>query len=303
MEISNSYLKLKVIAENGGKVSSLASVVSGREWLWLNSALPISEPVYGCSYVEELDSGGWDDMFPSILPCEVALDNGATMQVPDHGDLPALPAKLKLHSGNSVRSTIHGRCVDYIFTRTLALDGPTLRAKYQVENTGNTVLPWTWFAHPLLKLEAGMQLLAEKGLQFNVVATEGAAAHATGDTFSWPGAVSLPDVSAEGFEGYAIKYFSESEQCSSFACRTADGSETLRLNWDANTLPHVGVWLNCAGWHAAGDEHYFNIGIEPSTGPDDGLDEAVKHDRARILEPGTKASWNFDIVLETGDSL
>ena len=91
IRLENDLLSLEILPEIGGKISSLFDKSSKREWLWTHPSLQRRPPVYGESYVENLDSGGWDEIFPSVSPCR--LEDGT--RIPDHGDLVFVPASFE----------------------------------------------------------------------------------------------------------------------------------------------------------------------------------------------------------------
>jgi len=69
-------------------------------------------------------------------------------------------------------------------------------------------------------------------------------------------------------------------------------------------VPQVGIWINNRGWALAGRRPYSNLGLEPSIGAPDSLEEAVRDWKtAQTLEPGGVRSWELEVrLLEEGES-
>ena len=84
--LTSDTLRLEILPECGGKIRSLVDLRSGCEWMWENPTLPQRRPEYGQKYETFLDTGGWDELFPTVAPCEIE-----GISVPDHGDLVSLP--------------------------------------------------------------------------------------------------------------------------------------------------------------------------------------------------------------------
>ena len=55
IRIAGAGMELEVLPEIGGKIASLRSVTTGREWLWLNPHLPSLAPGTGesCAWESE----------------------------------------------------------------------------------------------------------------------------------------------------------------------------------------------------------------------------------------------------------
>ena len=296
IEIANEFLKLAIVPEAGCKITGLQSVKTGRQWLWANPFLPVAAPVYGASYVEQLDSGGWDEIFPSVAP-----DHTGGLSIPDHGDLAQLPWQVLSQSATRLAAAVTTRFAPVRFTRTLTLEGNRLQADYRMENQGEKSVPYLWCAHPLIALEPGMRIELPQGTTMRI---DGGVGVAAGTSFAWPHAPGLPaldrvpDPGQAGFAPFAGKMFTAQNAVDTVAIATADGSEKLRLSWDRQSAPHLGLWLNCRGWSGCGSAPYFNLGVEPATAPFDALSAAVQDGSGRLFAPGASAAWSLTVTLE-----
>lgn len=287
--LQNPFLRLTVDPASGGKITGLRDLRSGREWLWKNPHLDGAAVTYGRSYVEELDTGGWDEIFPSVSPCRVR-----DLEIPDHGDLVSLPWEVLGSDPERLEMAVTTRFAPCRFTRFLELDGETLRVSYRLENLGREPLPWLWCAHPLIAIEPGMRVSLPAGTPMR---TSGGVGIEPGISFAWPRAPGLPvlDTLPEASAGFAVKMFTSAHHAEDITITADDGS--LRLSWDRNEIPHLGLWLNCGAWSGCGSPPYFNLGVEPSTAAFDSLEDAL-HDRtARILGPGEIRTWSLHCVV------
>lgn len=294
--LSNAHLSLAILPEVGGKISSLKSVKSGRQWLWLNPHLPIAVPVYGASYVEKMDFGGWDEIFPSVSPARME-----GLDIPDHGDLAVLPWQVVEQSANYVKMAVTTRFAPVMFERTLTLEGVQLRADYRMTNLGDKPVPYLWCAHPLVALEPGMTIELLAGTPMRI---DGGVGVLAGAQFVWPQPPGLPNLSrvpdpaTPGFAPFAAKLFTAKDAVGEVAIGAPDGREKLRLQWDASDAPYLGLWLNCRCWSGCGSAPYFNLGVEPATAPFDDLGAAMREGSGRYLAPGEIRSWSLAVVVE-----
>lgn len=296
LQLANDRIHLTIEAAAGGKITSLRDLRSGREWLWQNPHLATQPQAYGTSYVEKLDSGGWDEIFPSVGPCQV---DGWT--IPDHGDLVSLPWEVMAQRDHQLEMAVDTRFADCRFTRTLVLEGSSVRAIYRLENRGQVKVPYLWCAHPLIAIEPGMQIVLPKGGEMRL---DGGVNVPVGQQFSWPDLPGLtavdmiPAVDAPGFKPFAAKMFTAANAVDSVALRTADGKESLALQWNRADAPFLGLWLNGRAWSGCGSAPYFNLGIEPATAPFDLLTDALADGSGRWIAAGETRTWEMVLSLQ-----
>jgi len=289
LTVENIHLRLTVDPASGGKITGLQHVPTGRQWLWANPHLEQKPGVYAASYVESLDSGGWDEIFPSVTPCRIG-----SLEIPDHGDLVSLPWEVLDTSPLSLEMAVTTRFSPCRFTRVLRLEGRTLKVEYRLENLGTESIPYLWCAHPLISIEPGMTIALPEGLPMR---TNGGAA------FRWPHAPELPpldiiqDPCSPGFEPFAAKLFTAGGSVSEITLTTADGRDQLRVSWNTEHAPFLGLWLNCGAWSGCGSAPYFNLGIEPATAPFDSLEDAILNGGYRLIGPGACVAWSLDLTV------
>jgi hypothetical protein len=278
--LENDFVQLRVLPDCGGKLLSLVEKRQGYDWLWKNPQLAVREPRYGESFVEQLDSGGWDEICPSVDPC--VLPTGVS--IPDHGDAVHLPWEVLSRSINELSMRVQGRSLPFCLKRSLCLCGRELRCEYTLCNVGQQAFPWLWCAHPLLAF--GPEVDLEVACEFDVGYAMGAAEPFFGKRVTWP---DLPPRDT----AWAAKLFSEREAVGEVTARNLSGA-TLRFAWQPSEIPYLGLWVNNGAWSGAGTAPYYNLGVEPGMLP---LDDLSKAADAPILEAGVEFSWGLSVVV------
>ncbi len=264
-----------------GRIASLRSVRSGREWLWSNPALP---PRAAASYREPYgalnDVGGWDEVFPGVSE-ETVRWGREQMCVPDHGDLITLPWCESPLAQDGRFDRVAGSCRDFVFERKMEAVEGGWNLRYNLENRDTRPFPWLYCPHPLFAVEPGMTLTLADEAGVIIERT------------------TIPEPKAADFQPVARKRFTERGRVSRVVLACPEGREQLWLSFDSSKLPFVGLWENYLGWHGAGDTPYFNLAIEPTTAPHDSLGDALVDGSARWLKPGQSCDWSLRLRLSS----
>jgi galactose mutarotase-like enzyme len=309
IEANNGLIALGVLPELGAKLVSLRDLRSGREWLWTSDRIPLRRHPYGVSYIENADTGGWDECFPTVAACGYPLEPHRGAPLPDHGDLWAQAWSSRVERGTD-RIEIVTSCpaiaVPCAFSRTLILraGAAQLEMRYDVHNHGSHDVAFIWSAHPLLRIEPGMVLEFPTSARFNVYSATAQTHLPQRHGLHWPMSVRshgrdiridpLPGPDA----GVAFKIWSEPLTEGWTTLIANDGS--LRMRFDVAEIPQIALWLNAGGWTGIGGEPYYNIALEPCIGAQDSLAEAVTHYRQyATLRPGETRYWTLAVDLET----
>lgn len=319
LRLENPALRVEVVAALGGKVVAVDSLRTGRSWLWSNPHLAVRLPGPSDTYVRDHDVGGWDEMFPTVHPCRLAASAWDEAELTDHGVLWSrgwtVERAGELGDGTAeVALTAAGDDPPFVFRRTLRLDPdrPVLTAEYRLDNRGRRPLPFVWAAHPLLPLETGARVSLPAGTTARCTFAAGEDLPVLGEPFAWPVAprrgggtvdVGLVPTRGRGEPGRAVKVFTRAfpDPAAWVGLTAPDGSESLRLSFRTDDIPHVGLWINDAGWSGAGTAPYRNLGLEPTTSPDDDLREADARGTAVTLAPGASRLWSLTLSLHPAD--
>ena len=307
LEADTGVVALKLMPELGGKISSLRDLRTGREWLWRNPRLAYQHGPGGSSYVTVADTGGWDECFPTVAACAYPSAPWAGASLPDHGELWGQPAWLEVTQAPGtarLRTVWHGVVLPFTFERSITLtDGSAVVLfEYRVTNNGEAPLQFIWSAHPLLNIEPGMRLLVPTGARFNRETTIPAGGLAPSSGLHFPLGVRngtrdvdlsiLPDAGA----GVALKLWSDPLPEGWASLLAADGE--LRLRWEVDRLPQLGIWFNLGAWAGDGGSRYYNLGLEPCLGAQDSLTEAVSRGKLfETLAPAGSRDWSLEVEL------
>ena len=302
LHFSNGVVAVDLVPALGGKLSSLRDLRTGREWLWRSDQLPWRQLPYGTSYVEQADTGGWDECFPTVAACRYP---GQNLELPDHGEVWSSAWETAVEpvaDGVTVTTVAYGKQLTYRFTRVLTLKGGAdrLQLDYTVDEVGQD-LDVIWSAHPLFRIESGMSVALPDDAVLRVFSVD--AGELPAEPLRWPfvlqGASGPVDLATlPGPEaGVAFKVWTEPLSEGWAELRARDGR--LRFSFDVAEVPQVGLWLNAGGWSGTGGEPYWNLALEPCIGAQDSLQEAVEvHDFYRRIPAGSTAHWSLGVELQ-----
>jgi galactose mutarotase-like enzyme len=308
--LENDALRVVVLPELGGKIISLRSLRTGREWLWRNPHLPLWRPPADVDNFGPYDSGGWDEIFPTVNPCVVPNSPWGDRKLTDHGELWHQPWHVEfadtLDDGAALLTlTFADDNPPFQFTRSLLLPAmePKLELNYELVNHGEQPLPTIWAAHPLFAVNPGDQLHLPTDTPMIATASVNLDVDVQHLKFAWP---MLPTRDGRSLDlaripapaaNFAIKLFTESLQEGAVQLVDAATLERVSLRWNNSAIPHLGLWLNYGAWSGATVPHYFNLGVEPTTYPHDDLATAAKHPECPMIV-GSKA-WSLSISVES----
>lgn len=301
-ELANDTLRVVIVPELGGKIVSLISRRTGRDWLWRNPHLPLQTPATDANDYGAHDFGGWDEIFPSVSPCEVLSSAWGDSTITDHGELWRRPwTAIEESTGVDGAVSLSLRCeltvFDVAFSRrlTLAAGAGRLTCDYTAENRASFPAPYIWAAHPLIAIRPGDIWSLPEGTRMRLVLALGSETQPLNSEFQWP---HLPLISGENIDlrvvpntdaAYALKLFALDAPAMSL--HGVDGERlALSLESDASNFA---LWLNYGGWSGADSPPYFNAGFEPTNVAYDSLADAARDGHAAVLPPGETHQWRL----------
>lgn len=291
--------RVAVVPELGGKLAALE--LGGREWLWSNAAMPHHPPIEGLPYAETSDSGGFDECFPTIAPCQLpsSLPGLGGAALPDHGELWSQRTGFDLIADAGeprVKTTWHGQRLPYVMSRTIRVNGDgAIVMDYRLENSGADPIPYLWSAQPLLPLTAKTRILLPEGIRGRIASEYGIDLGGGSRDQRWPHFrlgdrivdMSRPDAVPKKF---ACKIFFEMP-----AVPVAIQEGDLRLEIESSQVPNLGLWINRGGWSPGKRiAPYRNLALQPCIGAPDSLTEALGGWKsAHWLAPGEGREWRL----------
>lgn len=311
--LQSEHVRVQVSPELGGKIVSLVSTRSNREWLWRDMRRqPVARPALGP--FEDSELSGWDECFPTIAACRYpdvddALDRRRIF-LADHGDLWRTRWRDVSRSDDEIALELANEELAYVFRRTISLNGSKLDCHYSLTNCSDSELRCMWAMHPLFRLEplmtvrvGGSPLLAR---EFGFDGGRGDAADDS-DVSSittkdrWPIIADgsdvrdfrtvLPDASP-----FVRKIVLRDIRDRTVSLLSPERTESLRIQWIGKAVRYLGICVNWNAW-PVGDRTQCWIALEPSSGSSDSLYDSFLRDEYSKVRRRSTTSWTVSISL------
>ncbi|WP_019635826.1 DUF4432 family protein [Paenibacillus fonticola] len=293
-----SAMRLAVVPELGSKVISLQNRLTGREWLAQPEGRHGNQG-YDSSFGDS-DGSGWDEMFPTINPCDYPAFPWAGTPLPDHGEVWSIPWNASADT-EKLHCDVHGIRLPYHLRKTYSfIREDLLRIDYSVTNYSPFPFSFLWAAHPLFQIEAGMEIIVPDGLREIAVSySENARLGRYGDLRSWPQPFAdrediVLNVAGEKRDNTAEKfYFTGKLPEGRAAIYDPRGQEGLTITFPCEKVPYLSIWANYGGYQGQ-----YHLALEPATGYLDHLSAAMEQGRAAIVEAGGTGgtySWHLEV--------
>ncbi len=281
--------ELAMVPALGGRIISLRSRRTGREWCWHQPRpdwLWANQPGddFGLS-----PQAGVDECVPSVGGC---MWRGR--RIPDHGEVWAEAWMLdaaELAVGR-LSATVPMAISPFIFQRTIRADAAgDFIFDYSVFNRGTVAEEFMWSLHPLFTIEAGDRLeLPAEVTSFRLNGGMGDRPINFGDTWNYPepfAGFRLDRMETPGMPKGCVKGFAGPLQTGRAAIFNEGTGDRLELTWDATVVPYLGLWLN------RGHAGFHHVALEPTNAAPDSLKDAVEQWRQfAMIQPGETARWS-----------
>lgn len=295
LSISTDEFAALILPEIGGKIASFSSRRAGYEYLWQPPDGVFSRPDYGAEYASHFATG-FDECFPTILPCDYPDAPHCGVVVPDHGEVWTLAWSYRI-GPRHIALSAEGRCLPYRLTKTVSVECEnSLTFWYELQNLDVHPLRYLWSAHPLFNVRDDTVLQIDGSPWVEVFESASAALGARGTRHVWPRAndsQSAVDLSHPGSRRRAAdKVFLGSLHSGQVLLAHKSLGEALLIEFPLEFAPFLGVWFNIYGW-PEGDPH-CNLGIEPTTTPSD----LLTHSR-NLLGGHCVQTWWMRWTLQT----
>jgi galactose mutarotase-like enzyme len=285
--------ELRMVPELGGRIISLRSRRTGREWCWHQ---PRPDWLWANRPGDPFATGpqaGVDECVPTVAPCRAR-----GRDLPDHGEvwcqawtldpLALADRMLRAEVPLAVSPMVFGRAIQ------AGADG-AFRFDYSLRNLGAEPEPFIWSLHPLLALEPGDRL--ELPAEVRSLRLDGGigAAIERGDAWDYPepfADVRLDQCQVPGMPGGCVKGFAGPLAHGRAAVVNDRTGDRLEWNWDPALVPFLGVWIN------RGHGGFHHLALEPATGAPDSLADAVgKWRQFATIEPGATLRWTITLSI------
>jgi len=257
LRLENEGIRLCVLPDLGAKIISLVNKRTGREWLWRTPDVELRPAEYAASFAD-YDLSGFDECFPTIGPVPYPEAPFQGVEMPDHGEVWALPWPAESLDG-AVRLSVEGVRFPYRFTKTIRLPAlDTVALDYEVEIYDGVALQAIWAAHPLFNVQPGMKIVLPEGTSVR---------RSDGEVQAWPlvrdreGQEVDLSVVPPPTAKRADKLFTAKLPERWAALYDPATGEFLALTFPDS--PALGLWLNEGGW-PPGEKAHYNVALEPT---------------------------------------
>ena len=281
--------ELAMVPALGGRIVSLRSRRTGREWCWHQPRpdwLWANQPGdnFGLS-----PQAGVDECVPSVAGCTW---RGRT--IPDHGEVWAEAWTLdatELAAGR-LSAMVALKISPFVFQRTIRAEATGgFVFDYALTNRGREPEEFMWCLHPLFTIAAGdrLELPAEvSSLRLN--GGLGDRPINFGDTWAYPepfAGIRLDRLETPGMPQGCVKGFAGPLQSGRAAIVNDATGDRLELEWDVRAAPYLGLWLN------RGHAGFHHVALEPTNAAPDSLQDAVeKWQQFAMIGPGATVQWS-----------
>ena len=291
--LENDAIRAVIVPGLGAKIVSLVDKAAGHEWLALPTH-PVRERTYADTFTDH-DLAGWDEMFPTINVCPSPFD--ASIELPDHGEVWALPWEVVERSSDSITLRVKGKALDYTLTRVASLQPDGLRLEYSADNHSDQIMPFLWAAHPLFNGDEHTRIQLPDSVKRVVNVAEHPDWGPNHGIYDWPQATlangderRIDDIGAPSRKDYRKFYVTPDQPVASASLTQSDIRRVLALSWDGETVPYLGIWI---------DEGTFTrittVALEPATGYYDSLARTIANERVSRIPAGGQARWWLQI--------
>ena len=281
-QVNMGNFVLEIVPKLGGKIKSLISQNSGRDFFFKDPRNNYS----GQGYLGH-DISGWDECFPNV---------GKTKGIFrwDHGVLWDKAWQIEVEKDKIITYVNRPNGLPINFFRVLQIiDKNKLRFKYKIENLSNNKFPFIYSAHPILAPDNNTRVIIP-GIKFLKVLGHNGKFKAK-KRQAWPKSKLLNnnltrwDTNFTPDREIAGKWFARGINQVEIAFPKTN--ERLGISWDKKSLPYLGLWISL-GLALAGnkkDARKWNcLALEPTNWPNDTINKCQQVPK---LQP--KGSFSF----------
>ncbi|QEE31405.1 DUF4432 family protein [Terriglobus albidus] len=293
MVLTNGSLSVSIVPEEGGRISSLVSRVTGIEFLTQSTNEDLHLKPGLDAQFQHGACAGIEECLPTVGICD---DTTAGGPVPDHGDFWQLSWRVTAQSADNAALAANGFSRPLLFQKTISLQESGLSIRYRVQNIGQRDTSFLYACHPLFAIEPGDRVvLPSEAETLQLTYSRTGRMGKPGDQVAWPGNefdVVLPAEAGDAEMLYSGKL--STGRCGLFR---SEGKQGLLLSFSPQKLPYLGLWLCYGGWPGGSAPQQYAVALEPTTAPCGTLKEAHEKGLAFQLAPGEAFEWELGIHL------
>jgi len=300
--MENDAIRTVILPDLGGKIASLVSLKTGREFLLQHPDRPYRRARYADAF-GDYDISGFDECLPTISACPYPEASFAGIALPDHGEVWSLPWKHQI-DGEELILEVAGVCLPYQLRRKTRLVGMVVELDYEITNRGKKPFNYLWSAHPLLRIEAGAEIVLPPEVSHLLVDFSMGGRFPVGTTIAWPHAstadgksVALNTISGPQ-QKTADKLYTPRLTQGYCGLRLPRTGEAILLRFDPQRVPFVGLWICQGGFPQEGPPE-FTVALEPCSGRPDSLVTAIARGECPELAAQASQRWTLQIEIQS----
>jgi galactose mutarotase-like enzyme len=306
-ELKNGSLRVEVLPELGGKVSSITLLPSGGELL--QGPLKPYAARTATQPFDEADGSGWDECLPSIGPCTVAYGRDTrSATIEDHGDFWRLPFTVLEATETSLRMQARGTSLPLEFTRGIRLEHAALVLDYSVTNTADVPVSFGWSVHPLFAIQPDDRIHLPASVKtVTAQASADGRLGAAGTQHAWPLTTNAVDgqpldMARTGTidDGVGDKLVLDAPAEGWCAIERKTLRTLVTMRFEPTLWKTLGLWICYGGWpeHGTGKKGY-TVALEPCNLPNDSLLQSLAQGAGSHLEPGEVKQWTLRLEISS----
>ncbi len=283
--------ELAMVPALGGRVISLRSRRTGREWCWHQ---PRADWLWANQAGDNFGlspQAGVDECVPSVAGCK-----WRGRSIPDHGEVWAEAWQLDEAelATNRLSATVPLRISPFVFQRTIRANAAGgFVFEYALTNRSAAAEEFMWCLHPLFTIVAGDRL--ELPAEVTALRLNGGLGDRPinyGDTWSYPEpfpGIRLDRLETPGQPQGCVKGFAGPLHRGHAGIVNDVTGDRLELVWDAQATPYLGLWLN------RGHAGFHHVALEPTNAAPDSLRDAVEDWRQfATIAGGATVRWSVE---------
>jgi galactose mutarotase-like enzyme len=289
--LESDHLGVAIFPEAGGKIMDLVHRPSGTELLWHNPRVGLAATYAGAAF-DDVWCGGWDEVFPTDVPCSDGFNSHH-----DHGDLWIGPWEASVGEGESVLLERSSPSLPCTMRKRIELveDAAELRVSYRLENLGHVPVEFMWDIHVAHAIRPGSRIHVAAGsvapeppFLGRVAGTQGAP--------TWPRTGDV-DLSVAPPPETAHTEFLCLGDLERGACAVShpDSGLAVGLEYSTDVFPYLWLFGVYGGWRG----HYVLL-TEPCTSPPGSLCENAARGAAARLKPGEALETELVLRVTVG---
>ena len=301
--LDNGVIRLVLLPELGGKISSLVRLASGREHLisFQGGTRGFRKPHYAATFVN-YNNVGFDECIPTIAECQYPEGEYRGAQLPDHGDVWSLPWQYDT-LGEQLSLCVAGRALPYLLRKRLSLEENELVIEYQLQNRSGSAFYYLWSSHPLLSTEPGARILLPPESDVLLIdSSQGERLGRKGESCTWPIARlsngENDDLSVMKSRGNkSDKLYTPRLQHGYCGIHYPSTDESIFFRFDVRRVPYVGMWICHGGTGVHDPKQPYTVALEPCSGRPDSLVEAIAREECSRVLPHATNEWSLRVAL------